>query len=1093
MKKITLILFAIFSFAMSFGQSGWTKISESDVAMMEKVNRSSFPKTYQLFNLDLEVFKSQLVGAPVRGGFVGRSQQLIYLPNAQGKLERFYVMETPIMEEGLAQKFPMIKSYAAQGVDNPTSVARFSVTQFGLHNMTLTPGESTLFIDPYTEDRANYIVYTKDSLSDSSHSFECSTTGKLASTIEENTTFGINAADDSKLRTYRLALSCTGEYGAIFARNGTVAQRKANIQAQMAITMTRVNGVYEKDFAITMIFVANNDLLLYYNATTDPWTGEYNTKTAQTIDAAIGLANYDIGHNFNTSGGGNAGCIGCVCSSTTSASSSQHKGRGYTGRPNPTGDAFDIDYVAHEMGHQFGGYHTQSSNNCISGDGTTEVEPGSGSTIMGYAGICPPNVKSSSDDYFHYVTIRDITNNVKTGFSSGCAQITTFSNTAPTADAGRDYVIPSLTPFMLTGTGTDADGDILTYTWEQNDPESYSQANTSAPNQNKTTGPLFRSERGTTDPVRYFPKKATVLAGNTSTQWEVLPAASRVMNFALTVRDNVAGGAQTATDEMKVTVSNLGGAFSITSQNVVETYAAGTNQEVTWNVAMTNQAPINTPFVDIYLSTNNGTTFPILLASKVPNDGSETITIPNIPGSSNRIMVKGHDNIFYDINNKSFVITAASNTFALAFSGIENEQNKSVCKSGSLSYTIPYTVYGNYNAVTTFTAENLPAGITATFSPATATASTNVVMTLTSTAAAIPQLNTILVKATSGSDIRTVNTYANILDNTFSPISLISPAASVQASPDMVNFSWSASNGANAYEVQIALDANFNDIVEQVTVATNAYSSTTLANLKTYFWRVLPKNEGCSGTYSASSTFSTLFCDFVTSTNVPITIPVQASIVTSTLTIDAIDSVTINDVNVQLNISHTYVSDLKVKLTSPNGTIVELFNTQCGDNDNVNATFDDSGIALVCGGNPVISGTLIPFQLLSAFNGQLSQGTWTLTVQDLYNSDGGTINNWGINFCSATLPLDVVKNEFTDLMVYPNPNKGNFNVQFKNAATDKIDIKIHDMSGRLIFEKNYSNQGDFNENIQLSSVQSGVYLMSVYDGENSQVKRLIIN
>ena len=309
----------------------------------------------------------------------------------------------------------------------------------------------------------------------------------------------------------------------------------------------------------------------------------------------------------------------------------------------------------------------------------------------------------------------------------------------------------------------------------------------------------------------------------------------------------------------------------------------------------------------------------------------------------------------------------------------------------------------------------------------------------------------------------------------------------------MVNFSWSASNGANAYEVQIALDANFNDIVEQVTVATNAYSSTALTNLKTYFWRVLPKNEACSGTYSASSTFSTLFCDFVTSTNVPVTIPVTASTVTSTLTIDAIDSVTINDVNVQLNISHTYVSDLKVKLTSPNGTIVELFNTQCGDNDNVNATFDDSGIALVCGGNPVISGTLIPFQLLSAFNGQLSQGTWTLTVQDLYNSDGGTINNWGINFCSATLPLDVVKNELTDLMVYPNPNKGNFNVQFKNAATDKIDIKIHDMSGRLIFEKNYSNQGDFNENIQLSSVQSGVYLMSLYDGENSQVKRLIIN
>ncbi|MDD3003669.1 reprolysin-like metallopeptidase [Flavobacterium sp.] len=1093
MKKIILVLFAFFSFAISFAQSGWTKIEESEITMLEKVNRSSVPKTYQLFYLDLEVFKSQLTGAPVRGLFSGRSQQIIYLPNAEGNLERFYVMETPIMEEGLAQKFPMIKSYAAQGVDNPLSVARFSVTQFGLHNMTMTPQQSISYIDPLTEDRKYYIVYTKDSLPEPSHSFECATADKISSAIEESSTLSVNAADDSKLRTYRLALSCTGEYGALFAGTGTVAQRKANIQAQMAITMTRVNGIYERDFAITMIFVANNDLLLYYNATTDPWTGEYNTKTAQTIDAAIGLANYDIGHNFNTSGGGNAGCIGCVCSSTASASSSQHKGRGFTGSPNPTGDAFDIDYVAHEMGHQFGGFHTQSSSNCISGDGNTEVEPGSGSTIMGYAGICPPNIKSSSDAYFHYVTIRDITNNVKTGFSSGCAQITTFSNTAPTANAGKDYVIPSLTPFMLTGTGTDADGDILTYTWEQNDPESYNQANTSAPNQNKTTGPLFRSEEGTTNPTRFFPKKSTVIAGNTSTQWEVLPAVARVMNFALTVRDNVAGGAQTATDEMKVTVSSTGGAFSITSQNTVMTYAAATNQEVTWNVAMTNQAPVNTPFVDIYLSTDGGNTFPILLASKVPNDGSETITIPNIPGSSNRIMVKGHDNIFYDICNKSFVITAASNTFSIAFSGIEKEQNKSICKTESLTYTLPYTTYGTFNALTTFTAENLPTGVTATFSPATATTSTNVVMTLTSTSAAIPQFNTILVKATSGVVSKTTNVYVNILDNSFSSVNLISPAASAQTSSDLVNFSWSPSTGANAYEVQIALDADFNNIVEQVTVATNSYSSTTLTNLETYFWRILPKNESCSGSFSTSSSFSTLFCDFITSTNVPVTIPQTVSTTSSTITVNAADSVTINDLNVQLNITHSYISDVTARLTSPNGTQVILFSNKCGNKSNANAIFDDAGSTLVCETNPAITGVLIPEEALSAFNGQTSEGIWTLTISDNFSGDGGQINSWGLNFCSPAPPLDVVKNEFSDVMVYPNPNNGSFNVQFKNTSTDKVDVKIYDMSGRLIFDKNYINQVDFNENIQLNSVQSGVYLMSIFDGEKNLVKRIIID
>jgi hypothetical protein len=423
MKKITLLVVLLFSFSIGFAQNAWTKTNDLKIGMLEKVNRSSFPTDYQLFHLDLEQFKQDLEGAPVRGLFSSRSKQIIYLPNEQGNLERFYVMETPIMEEDLARKFPMIKSYAAQGVDNPSAVARFSVTQFGLHNMTLAPEKSTLYIDPYTETQSNYIVYTRNSISDTPQTFECLTAENLSLPSLENTTSSensVNAADDSKLRTYRLALSCSGEYGILFAGAGTTMQKKANIQARMAITMTRVNGVYERDLAITLIFINNNDLLLYFNPSTDPWTGEYNTKTAQTIDAAIGLANYDIGHNFNTDGGGNAGCIGCVCSSTSNPNSDNHKGRGYTGRSNPTGDAFDIDYVAHEMGHQFGGFHTQSSSGCFSGSGATEVEPGSGSTIMGYAGICFPNVQNASDAYFHYVNIRDITNNIKNGVSSSC-------------------------------------------------------------------------------------------------------------------------------------------------------------------------------------------------------------------------------------------------------------------------------------------------------------------------------------------------------------------------------------------------------------------------------------------------------------------------------------------------------------------------------------------------------------------------------------------------------------------------------------------------------------------------------------------------
>ncbi len=1098
MKKITFLLLILFSVSVGFGQSAWTKTDETKLDMLEKVNRSSFPKTYQLFHLDLNQFKQELLGAPVRGIFKGRSTKLIYLPNENGTLERYYVMETPIMEEELARKYPMIKSYAAQGVDNPKAVARFSVTQFGLHNMTYAAGKSTLYIDPYTVDTSNYIVYTRTAIDGTPQTFECLTTENSALPRIENTSSdenSIDAADDSSLRTYRLALSCTGEYGALFAgaASGTIQQKKANIQARMAITMTRVNGIYERDLAITMIFVANNDLVIYFNAATDPWTGEFNTKTAQTIDAAIGFSNYDIGHNFNTSGGGNAGCIGCVCSTSTTQNGGNHKGRGFTGRSNPTGDAFDIDYVAHEMGHQFGGFHTQSSSGCFSGSGLTEVEPGSGSTIMGYAGICAPNVQSNSDAYFHYVNIRDITANIKTGVSSSCAQITPFSNQAPVIVPIRDYIIPISTPFVLTGIASDADGDILNYTWEQNNPELSNQANTATPSPIKTTGPLFRSNEGSSDPSRFFPAKETILDGQTSNTWEVLTSVSRVLNFALTVRDDVAGGGQTATDEVKVTVSNLAGPFVVTSQNVFASYPAGSNQTITWNVAATDQAPVNSKFVDIFLSTDNGDTFPILLASQVPNDGSELITIPNLLGNLNRIMVRGYDSIFFDISNTTFSISAPSDNFSIAFSGIAGQQNKSVCKSGGLIYTFPYSTYGGFSSPVSFTALNVPPGMTVTFTPATVTSNTNVVMTVTTTNLIDPQLYALNIQATNASVSKNVNLYASILDNDFSAINLTSPANATVVSPNAVNLAWTPSNGATSYQIQIATDVNFTQIVENANVSTTSYSTSALGNLKTYFWRVQPKNVGCQGTFSTSSSFSTIYCGFLPSANVPVTISTQPNTVTSTITIDAQNSVTISNLSIPLTIFHTYVQDLTVRLTSPNGTQVQLFTNQCGAGDNVNATFSDAGIPNVCGSNPSISGTILPAQPLAAFNGQSSQGVWTLTVTDGFNGDGGQIASWGLIFCSQLTPLDISKNKISDLVVFPNPNSGNFNVKFKNNASDKVELKVFDVSGRTIFSKNYASQGDFNENIQLNSIQSGVYLLSIFDGETTETKRILIN
>lgn len=607
---------------------------------------------YQVFALDLAGFRNELKVAPVRGVNSRSTALIVSFPNPDGNVVRFRVMEASVMHPDLTAKYPGIRSYAGQGIDDPTASIRFSISdQLGFHGMVLSGKDNTYYIDPYTTDKTNYRVYARKNLNDRDQDFLCFTESAERPAVALNEWQA--RTDDKKLRKYRLALSCTAEYGNIFAGTGTDAQKKANILAQMNVTMTRVNGVYERDLAITMEIVPDNDLVIYHGSTSaDPWTNEWNNKTQQVIDAAIGSANYDIGHNFNTTGGGNAGCIGCVCVNGS-------KGSGFTGRSDPTGDAFDIDYVAHEMGHQFGGYHTQSSLNCISGSGTTEVEPGSGSTIMGYAGICNPNVQLNSDAYFHYVNIRDISQNIQAGASSGCAQIINISNNPPTANAGPDYTIPKSTPFVLKGQGSDPDGDALTYAWEQNDPQSESSANTSTPSPTKVSGPMFRSREGTSSPDRYFPQISDVVNNNLAPTWEVIPSVARTLNFALTVRDNKAGGGQTSDDLMRVTVNGTAGPFTVTAPNTAATWAVGSAQTVTWNVSGTNVAPVNCQNVNILLSTDGGFTYPVTLLSNTPNDGSQSITVPNNVSTACRVKIEAADNIFYDISNVSFTISGS--------------------------------------------------------------------------------------------------------------------------------------------------------------------------------------------------------------------------------------------------------------------------------------------------------------------------------------------------------------------------------------------------------------------------------------------------
>ncbi|TYB78518.1 reprolysin-like metallopeptidase [Bizionia myxarmorum] len=723
-SKLLLLTVALMFGPMAFAQKNakyWSKASEETLRTAPKVNRASNPSEFKVFNLDVEAFKSAMQNAPLRSETSRVSNVVIEFPTPEGDFEKFMVSESPMMEQALADKYPMIKTYKAVGIDDPTATMRFSITQFGFHGMILSGKRSSIYIDPYTENRNSYMVYSRSSLGQDLQGFECLVDENidLGSLSNERSTSRADI-DDRKLRTYRLAQSCNGEYGQIFAGTGSIAQQKANVQAQMTLTINRVNEIYERDLAITLIFVANNDEVIYLNPATDPWTGEFNTKTAQTLDAVIGVNNYDIGHNFNTSGGGSAGCLGCVCSSQSQ--NNFHKGRGYTGRANPTGDAFDIDYVAHEMGHQFNGYHTM--NTCSrSGNGISEVEPASGSSIMGYAGICATNVQNNSDAHFNYVNIRDISGNIQTGVSSTCDVETALANQPPVANAGADYIIPKSTAYVLKGVATDPDGlTSLTYNWSQNDPEM--APGSGSPQSTWTQGPLYRSILPTISPNRYMPKLSDVVAGNLTPTWEVTPSVARNMEFAFMVRDNgsgfPAGIGQTDADLMSVTVNGTAGPFVVTSQSATGIiWVDGETETVTWNVAGTDANGINTSNVNILLSTNNGVSFDTVLAANVPNNGSYDVVVPSFISSTARIMVEAVGNIYYAVSSTNFSLISDSPTFIYS----NTNGNQGTCGSTTVTYEFNYTAIGGFSETTNFSASGNPAGSVVVFSPSSMTTS----------------------------------------------------------------------------------------------------------------------------------------------------------------------------------------------------------------------------------------------------------------------------------------------------------------------------------------------------------------------------------
>lgn len=589
--------------------------------------------------MDINQMRTILAAAPKTPS--AKSGFSLSLPMPGGLFQSFQIAESPVMHPDLAAKFPNIKTYSGWNAEG--SYTRFDITEHGFHAVIYTKSGETLLIDPTTSGAdTDYFLYNKKD-NPKPNEFTC-----LADDIQQSKpeiTSQKLLSGDCQYRTYDLALACTGEYAQFHGGTTTLAM------SAMVTTINRVNSVFERDLSVHLTLVANNNQLIFLNGATDPYTNNDGyamiVENQTTVDAIIGNANYDIGHVFSTGGGGLA-YTPCVCDAG-------YKAGGVTGLSAPIGDGFDIDFVAHEMGHQFGANHTMN-NDCNRND-PTAFEPGSGTTIMGYAGVCPPNVLPHSHDNFHLASLIEIRNFIAF-FGTTCA-ITTNVNNSPTAEAGSDYIIPKSTPFILTGTGTDAEDANLTYCWEQYD----NQVAPQPPVSTNSVGPMFRAFSPIASTQRYCPMLSTVLANATST-WEVLPSVARTLKFRLTVRDNHVGGGCWAADSMRITVNGTAGPFLVTSQTTLDTLTGGSQEIITWNVAGTTASPISCTNVDILLSLDGGLTWTVFLATNTANDGTEAVTIPNQDVTNARIMVRCSNNIFYDVNNSNFRIMASADPCA---------------------------------------------------------------------------------------------------------------------------------------------------------------------------------------------------------------------------------------------------------------------------------------------------------------------------------------------------------------------------------------------------------------------------------------------
>tara|TARA_B110000285_G_scaffold211250_1_gene253778 strand:- start:1293 stop:5123 length:3831 start_codon:yes stop_codon:yes gene_type:complete len=972
-------------------QELWSKVTPSFSSF--KIQQS---EAYYKLNELKEIHKNKT-------GKTGAYEEFI-LPNEKGEQEKFEVVSIPILSLELSKRYPELKTFEGVSISRPGVRIRLSSHPNGINAWLKLPEAADFFIQTLKGKKQLHYTYLKTDENISQKLF-CKTNSS-SSNFKFKKSSAKSSTNKSELKTFRIAIATTAEYTSFWGDNDdTNGTNTEDALGAVISTLNRISSVFEDELGIRLQLVSD-DSLLYEDPESDPFTGSFEEELQNTLDEIIGDDAYDVGHLFDYGQpNGDAGCIGCVCASGS-------KGRGYSTHPfrdifggEYRNDYFDLDYAAHEIGHQFGALHSFS----FDAEGTGyNAEPGSGSTIMGYAGIAgEDNVQLHGDPYFHYYSIQNILEELPT---FGCATTESYNLDVFTIDAGKDYSIPIGTAYELLPESHESQAG-TTFCWEQLDS---GQVTSASFGPYDAKGALARSLPPSESALRTIPNMNQVLLGDLTQEnpvvddsWETVPLVARSMKWGLSVRKSSESGIQLAQDFLSINVLSSSGPFELTSQNEPSVvWKGGTRETVEWNVANTDERPIAISAVTIYLSSDGGLTFSHLLADDVPNTGTAEVLIPNtIDTSEARLKIKAKGGIFFAVNSANFTIQ--SSNLILQFEKHLQEN----CNSNSIQYDFTLERKEGYDDTFSLQLNDLPSGVQAQLSRTTfSTANTFGSLTLTGIANLEPADYSLLLKTITNNETKGFEFVLKQRSASISPAVLISPLNKAVAQDINTLLLWGGDLNSDASQVQLSLSGNFNEILTDTIVSKNQLTIKNLIADTQYFWKVKRQNVCGESLFSETFSFRTseISCLEVGTKNLPKVLQ-DASDSQEGETIAEINinyDLPILDVNVLVDIEHTWVGDLTLYLESPVGTRY-LLSSEIGDSDDnyTQTLFDQEASLSISESIAPFSGSFFPSQSISSLYGTSVRGMWRLVIIDKYTEDTGQLIDFSLYFCVQGIPM----------------------------------------------------------------------------------------